>query len=281
MQRETPPVLGLEVANELQCAAASFSQAWSLWDSGDDAVGLLSKAHLLDREASLRRAQGNFVEALKLHHEALESAQLVDLGDILLSKAITLGEKGDYEGSIEALERADREVDGERQPRLLFSVRFNRAANLVRLGRAREAVPLVGEVRALAERLRNELDLVRTLWLEGNTLAGVGGLAEASAALAQVCRAFGRKLPFDHALAGLDLALVYQKEGRLEEVQQLAVELLNIFQAHEAYREATAALILFRDAAARGVVTEDLVRRLQDYLSKASRNPGLRFEPCR
>ena len=55
--------------------------------------------------------------------------------------------------------------------------------------------------------------------------------------------------------------------------------MLEVFQGLHVYRGATAALILFRDAMAKGAVTEELVRRLQDYLSKARTDPELRFEP--
>jgi tetratricopeptide (TPR) repeat protein len=269
----------LKVGNELRQADATFGQAWRSWDAGEDEAGLLSKALVLDLEASLRAAQGLFDKALGLHEEALALARPGEAGYILLNKSVTLGEKADFEGSIQVLEQAENEIDGERQPRLLFGARYNRAANLVRLGRAEEAVPIVAQVRELAEGLRNDLDLVRVLWLEGNTLAGLGRRDEAVAALEQVSRDLAdRELPFDHALSSLDLALIYQKEGRLEEVQRLAVEMLKIFRALEVHREATAALILFRDATARGAVTEELVRRLQDYLAKARTNPELRFE---
>jgi transcriptional regulator with XRE-family HTH domain len=143
-----------KVANELQKSDQTFGRTWNLWSSREDEAGLLSKTRLLDREASLRRAEGHFTYALKLHEEALAAAQPDDKGNIFLSKSVTLGEMGDYEGSIQALEQAEQEIDGERQPRLLFGVRFNRAANLIRLGKAREAVPIIAQVRELAERLR-------------------------------------------------------------------------------------------------------------------------------
>jgi tetratricopeptide (TPR) repeat protein len=268
-----------KVANELRQAEVTFSRAWKSWDAGQDEAGLLSKARVLDLEASLRGAQGLFDKAIGLHDEALVLARPGEAGYILLNKSVTLGEKGDHEGSIQVLEQAEQEIDGERQPRLLFGARFNRAANLVRLSRAREAIPIIGQVRELAERLRNDLDLVKTLWLEANAWAGLGQRTEAIAALEQVRRDLARReLPFDHALASLDLALLYQKAGRVDEVQRLAVEMLNIFLGLQVHREATAALILFRDATARGAVTEELVRRLQDYLSKAAANPQLHFE---
>lgn len=70
---------------------------------------------------------------------------------------------------------------------------------------------------------------------------------------------------------------VYLKEARLAEVQELAAEMVEIFQALNVQREATAALILFRDAAGKEAVTEDLLQRLQEYLKKARVNPKLRF----
>jgi tetratricopeptide (TPR) repeat protein len=185
---------------------------------------------------------------------------------------------GDNEGSIEVLEQAARELVGKRQPRLLFGVRFNHAANLLRLHRAEEAVPIVKEVRKLVDRLgSNDLDLIRTRWLEGNLFAGLGQREEAVTALVEVRRAL-EKLPFDQALASLDLALVYRAEGRQADVQALAGEMLGVFTALEVQREAVAALMLFREAAEKGAVTEELVRKLQDYLAKARTNPKLRFE---
>jgi tetratricopeptide (TPR) repeat protein len=134
-------------------------------------------------------------------------------------------------------------------------------------------------VRELAEQLRNGLDLVRTRWLEGNVRAGLGHHDEAVGCLNQVRSDFEQhKLPFDYALASLDLALVYQRQGRPAEVRELAEEMLEIFRAFGVDREAIAALILFRDAAQKEAITVDLVKRLQDYLEKARVNPKLRFE---
>jgi len=268
----------LRVANEYQAAQETFVRGRRLWKEGRDDAGLLDPSRPLDLEASLCRDQRRFNDALKLHDQALEVAGPDQKGIILLNKAYTLEEKGDYEASLEVLQQAACEIDEQRQPRLLFGVRFNFAGNLVRLSRAQEAIPIVAEVRELAERLRNDLDLVRTQWLEGNAVAGLGRRDEAIVALDQVRHDFvERKLPFDHALASLDLAQVYLKEARLADVQELAAEMVEIFQALNVQREATAALILFRDAAGKEAVTEDLLQRLQEYLKKARINPKLRF----
>jgi tetratricopeptide (TPR) repeat protein len=211
--------------------------------------------------------------------EALALARPEEIGSILLNKGFALQEKGDHAEALQTLKEAAQHIDGERQPRLLWVLRFNQAANLRRLERAQEAAPIVAEVRELAERLRNDLDLMRTLWLEGNLDSGLGHRDEALIKLEQVRRAFeSRKLPFDYALASLDLALLHREEGRFAEIQALAGEMLKIFEALKVHREAIAAVLLFQEAAEKHEVTAELVRRLQDYFTKAQKNPQLRFE---
>jgi transcriptional regulator with XRE-family HTH domain len=268
-----------KVSNELRLADATLARAWRRWKAGKDERSLLSEARLLDLEASLRWAERKFPQALKLHDQALAVAWPEERGHLLLNKSAALEQKGDYEGSLAVLEQAAHEIDGRRQPRLLCVLKFNQAANLLRLGRASEAAPIVYEVRKLADTLKNDLDKVRTLWLEGNLFAGLGQHEEAAAALEQVRRAFEeRKLPYDYALACLDLALVFRAAGRLADVQRLAAEMVEIFQAFQVQREAIAAALTFRDAALQGAVTETLVRRLQEYFPKVRANPKLRFE---
>jgi transcriptional regulator with XRE-family HTH domain len=266
------------IGRDLPEAETTFARTWRLWKQGADPAGLLSKANLLDKEASLRRAQRLFPRALKLHDDALELARPEEVGHFLLNKAFTLQHQGKHQEALQTLEKAAQKIDGERQPRLTFGVQFNRASNLLLLDRAGEAAPIVAEVRKLAERLRNDSDLVRTLWLEGNCAAGFGRKEEALTKLEQVRHEFDvRGNPFDYALASLDVALLYREEGRFPEIKILADEILAIFEAQKVHREAIAAVILFQEAAEKETVTAEMVRRLQDYLSKARSSPGLRF----
>jgi tetratricopeptide (TPR) repeat protein len=134
-------------------------------------------------------------------------------------------------------------------------------------------------VRELAESLGNNIDLVRLLWLEGKCAAGLGQRDKALTSLEQVRRAFeDRKLPFDFALASLDLALLYREEGRSAEIKALAGEMLRIFEAQQVHREALGAVILFQEAAEKEQVTAALALRLGAYLRRAQSAPGLRFE---
>jgi tetratricopeptide (TPR) repeat protein len=271
----------LRVKGRLKKAEKIFVKARQHWEQGTDEAGLLDEGRVFDLEASLCRAQRRFDEALKLHRQALEAADPDQIGIILLNMASTLEVKGDYQASIKVLEQAAPLIDGRRQPRLFCVLRFNWAGTLCRMGRAKEAVPIVRDVRAMAERLRNDLDLTRTLWLESQVLEGLGRREEAVAALEQVKGDFAaRTMPYDFGLASLDLALLYREQDRWAEVQTLAAEMARIFKAAGVHREAVAAALLFHEAAERHEVTVGLVKQLQEYLMKARTNAKLRFKAC-
>jgi transcriptional regulator with XRE-family HTH domain len=265
------------LGQDLPGASRRWIEVWTLWRSGEDTAGLLSEGYLLDMEASLRRDQGCIDLALKLHEEALSRARPEERGIVLMNQAVTRKEGNDPEGALKSLEKAAGLIDGERQPRHRWVLRFNQATSLCLLGRAGEALLLVAEIRRLAEQLRNKIDLTRTLWLEAKCLAGLERQEEALVRLEQVRSALEAN-PFDYALASLDVATLYREEGRFAEIKELAGSILEIFKAQEVHREALAAAILFHEAAEEERVSMELVRRLQEFLSKARTNPRLRFQ---
>lgn len=267
------------IGSSLPAAEQSFEQARSLWDGGEDPAGLLSEAHLLDMEASLRRALRQFDRALKLHDDALAVALPEEVGSILLNKAVTYQHNHEYEKAVQTLAEAETSIDRKRQPRLYHCVLFNRASSLCLMKRADEAAPIVEEVRQLAEQLRNDVDRIRASWLEANCASGLGRKEEALLKLKQVRSDLDNEgLPFDYALATLDMASIYREAGQTQEIKLLATEMLKIFKLQRVHREGIAAVLLFQEAAEKERVTAELLRQLKEYLSEASTNPGLVFE---
>ena len=103
--------------------------------------------------------------------------------------------------------------------------------------------------------------------------AGQGRADEAIVSLEQACRDFAAlKLPYDTALASLDLAVLWLKAGHAARVRELAVEMEAIFRANKIHREALAALTLFWEAAKGEVVTVELVRQVIGEVEKAKRS---------
>jgi tetratricopeptide (TPR) repeat protein len=193
-----------------------------------------------------------------------------ELGHFLLNKSATLEEKADPEEALKVLAQAARVIDGERFPRLLFGLQFNRAASLTRLGRAAEAEALLDEIRALAERLRNETDLVKTVWLQANVDAGLGRRQQAIQGLEQVrCDFETMENPYDYGLASLDLALLFREEGRFADIEALATRMLSIFKTLKVGREALSSVILLQEAARNRTLTTEMIRQLQDEIAKA------------
>jgi transcriptional regulator with XRE-family HTH domain len=267
------------VTGDLASAEDSFLKARRLLKRGAEGGAALDGARILDLEASLRRDQRRFSEALELLEKALSMARNdCAKGRLLLIRASTLEQMGELEPALDALEGALPFVDHQSDPRNFCVLQFNRVVILLQLSRVKEAAALVPSVREMAAQLGNELDLIRVRWLEARVAVGQGRRAEALEALAGVKEEFAvRGLAYDAALVALELAALYLEDGRTSEVKALAEEMGRVFQSQGVHREALAALRIFSDAAAREAVTLDLAQRLVAYLERARHDPELRF----
>ncbi|HEV2853274.1 MAG TPA: helix-turn-helix transcriptional regulator [Thermoanaerobaculia bacterium] len=262
------------VLGDLPGAEEAFVRSDCLWEAGAPAdPGVLDGSRPLDLKASLRRHQGRYAESLALLDQALAVSQPSAAGRILLKKAFTLEQKGDYTRALEVLSEAEPLLDRRDDPRAPAILSFNRTVNLCHLGRYVEAQALVPGLRELALGLGNELDLMRALWLEGRVSAGLDRREEALPALEQVRRYFTREqIAYDAALASLEVAVLYLEAGRTGEVKALAEEMLWIFKAQGVHQEALAALKLFVEAARQENATVELARQVIADIAQARRS---------
>lgn len=252
-------------------ADADFDQANILWKAGKagDPERLLDEARVLGMEASLRREQRQFPEALDL----LDRALAVDRGGLrihlLINRAKILEEQGDFAQALAALRQVLPLVDAEREPSLLWAARINLLVDLCHLGHHAVAAEEFESVRQLAVRLGGGIRQARLGWLQGWIKAGLGQPAEAEAAFERVRRELlQRDIPFDAALVSLELAVLYQEQGRTAEVRQLTRELAPVFESQRISREALATLLLFREAVELETLTLELAQRLRDELRR-------------
>jgi tetratricopeptide (TPR) repeat protein len=177
------------------------------------------------------------------------------------------------------LRQAGSQIDAEREPRRLLIVRELLVLNLCHLGRHAKAQLLLGEVRALARKLGNRLDLLRVDWLQGIIAAGLGQHHEAIPIFKQVRAKLAEDdIAYDAALVTLELAEVHASLGHVAEVKRLARESVPFFQAQQVHHEAQAALELFRQAAELETATVDRIHQFVAYLYRAQDDPQLRFE---
>ncbi len=260
------------VGNGLDGSAADFERAWRLWKAGEGDELPLDEGWPLDLEASLRREQRRFEEALDLHRRAL--AVSPSTGCILLNKAATLEQMGDVEASVEALQQARPYVEKEAGARDLWVLLFNSSLGAWHLGRFAEAEELLADARELAVRLGNELDLTRTLWLTARLDSSLGRVPKAAASLEQVFEnliSHTPPLPYDAALAGMDLAILQLEQGHSREVMALALRMERVFGSLGIEREALSALLVFCAAARREEATVELARQTAEMIEKVRR----------
>ena len=240
----------------------------------------LERARLLDLKASLRNYQGRTEEAISLLNRAIaiyqRSGQRHLLGRALLSKGHVTMWTGDLETAIALLRQGLPLVDPERDPKLVVTSHHNLAYVLNELGQHREALAIVARTRQLYLEVGDRLNLLRLEFLEGQIALALGRLEQAEGIFREVRRSFSEKeMAFDAALATLDLAEVYARQGRSTEMQGLAQEMLPIFKSRELHREAIAALILFQQAAEKNCVTLGLIHEVTGCLQKVRRQaPG-------
>lgn len=270
------------VQGNLPSADEAFLCSARLWQEGETTNSTpLDGTRLLDLEASLRKYQGRFEEALALLDLALARTQLArPRVRLLIKQATTLELQGAYQQAVEALDKTISLLGADCEPRLHFGVRFNLAVNLLHLGRNDEAAALLSRVRELAVELGNVLDLVRVLWLEGRVARECGDREKAIAVLSMVQGDLAsRGIAYDASLVCLELAVLYLNDNHLGEVKTLARQMIWIFSAQGVPREALAALRLFCEAAERDTVTADLAKSILAYLERARHTPGLLFRP--
>ena len=258
-------------------AEAAFAQAKREASAAAPlAVSPFSRARMLDREASLRRDQGLFEEALELQDRALGVAVVGELGFLWLSRSYALQRQGRPEAAVEALQIAFEFLDELSEPRHRWGAYFNLAVSLLDLDRAEEAVALIPRVREIAELQGNSLDLFRVLWLEGRAANAMGDGEAAVVALSQVWGEFAAlDMPFDTALVVLELAAIHLAVGHLAETRALALQTVKIFEALEIEREELASVRLFLAAAERQRATAEQARLAYRTLASLGAQRGL------
>ncbi len=248
----------------------------------EDVTDTLVYAEIDGIEGVLRKDQRRFQESAEL---LVRSASLFQLAGERIEAArplLTLGlmyyDRQEPGKAIETTETALVHLSPEAEPHLYLCGRHNLALFLVEQGKFDAAADLLEADAELYERFADPWTALRQVWLKGKIAFATWRREEAEQAFLEVRRGFilhGNG--YDAAMVSLDLALLYLKEGRTGEVKPIAAEMHTLFGAQEVHREATAALLLFQEAAEREALTAEWVEDLTAYLKRARENPELRF----
>jgi tetratricopeptide (TPR) repeat protein len=243
----------------------------------------IERAILLDREASLRRAQRRFADALDCITKAvgifLRNGETHRAGRSMVNLSLIHSYSGETAESIEVLTQALELIDGREDPRTMLCARHNLAGYLAEAGRYPEALRLFRDTRALYHDFPDAWTQNRRRWLKGRIDHGLGRRGPAETSLRAARAGFlGEGIPYDTALVSLDLALLFAEQGRSAELKRLAAEMVSLFASRRIHREALAALSFLQQALAAEQATLDVVTRVACYLRKAQHDPELRWE---
>lgn len=260
------------VGEDFNGADLAFGRAWELWNAGADSdPDLLAEWKLYSLEASLRRAQHRFPEALERLDCASErgGGDKWAVGSILLTKSSVLLQMEDPASALRVLDRSASLLEGLEDSYLLFFQRYNMTDTLCRLQRYKQAAPMIETIRSMSIERGDQLNLTRVLWLDAMVRAGLGRKDEAVALLEQVFNEWTeRRHPYDAALSGLDLARLRLEGGQLAEVRGMTITLALIFEMKGIRREALAALAIFCEAAKRDAATVELAQEVRAEIER-------------
>lgn len=267
--------------SDLQGSEAAFRLAAAHLGSGSREPA--ERAVLLDLQASLRRAQRRFEEAVRLLDRAvrifLHRGERHRAGRSLVNLSTVLNYSGRSEETIPVLHRALELIDPEEEPRLVLCARHNVIFVLTELGRFMEAQDLYRKARPLYRDFPDAWTQNRRKWVRGKIARGLGQLGTAEALFRAARDGFvAEGVPYDTALISLELAALYAGQGRAAELRRLAGEMMPIFASRQIHREALAALAFFRQAAEAEHAGLEVITRVAAYLRRAQYDPAQPFE---
>jgi tetratricopeptide (TPR) repeat protein len=259
------------VADDLVQAEQAISRALELrWQgSGSD----LLRARLAELTAGILCHQRKFPAAFqaldlayRIHqrHGDVESAARV-----LVQRGIYTGRSGDPEQGLSFLGQALRQVEDGGDSKLRFLILHNMLLFRVERGEYREAGLQLFEMRPLYAHHAGAVDLVKLRWIEGKIAVGLGELERAERAFQQVREEFeNRGQVYHSAVAGLELAAVWLRQGKTGEVKSLVTRILEVFRSRYVARESIAALLMLRDALERDRATLELVTLVSSVIEQ-------------
>jgi tetratricopeptide (TPR) repeat protein len=241
-------------------------------------------ARVSDLLASLLAYQRRFPEArevlaLVYNLHLLEGREHL-AGRALISAGHFASSEGTPAAAIILMRRGLALLDSDRDPALEAQALRGMIWLLTDLGRFRTARRLLWQSRYLFVEHGNAFDLLRLRWLEARIYAGLSDFDRAEAAFQEARSGFAEHgQVYTAALAGLDLAALWARQGRSGEIHHLAHEMIATFRALRIAREAIVTLLILQRAClSGGGQLMEIIEMAVTFLRDLDRQPAKRSE---
>jgi len=278
----------IELANALRLrhsydlAKDCLEEAAGLIEDGTGDLHL--EGRLMDVYASLLMDERKLSEALdlldKLHRHYVACGETHLAGRALIKKGIALHADQRHQEAVAALREGLAAVVPAIDPTLLATGQHTLVLALVEAGSFNEAGELLMKSGLRQAFAADPINLLKLRGVEGKIFAGLGKLWRAEMIFKEVKDEFLRRdREYLAAMLGLELAGVVLRQGRPDEVEELAEEALEIFQNLEVGREALKAVRYLREACRQRAATAELVQQVVRFLTRFEQQPELRFAP--
>jgi tetratricopeptide (TPR) repeat protein len=241
-------------------------------------------AELDSLEGSLRRDQRKFRLSETLLQRAALLYSLCEEERLTARTLIKLGylysDAFQDEKAIATTQRGLAPLNWDEDASLVLCGHHNLAWSFCNQGRFDTAQQVVREIQQLYQQFTDPWTVGRFHWLDARIAVGLLRFEEADGAYTAAREGFlDNSYEYDVALVTLDHATLYLQQGRLSDLKALAEGLTVIFSARQLHHEATAALLLFQQAARQESLTGTFLMRLSRYLHLARTLPEMRFRP--
>jgi tetratricopeptide (TPR) repeat protein len=238
-------------------------------------------ARVADLNASLLCDQRRFKEAFRMLDLALSvhrrHSSPHEVGRVLVLKGLYTGYAGKPEEGLQLLVQGLSMLERQKDSDLIFRTLHNILLFRVELGEYEAAQRQLQRMRPLYGAHSGWLDWVKLHRLEGEIAAGLGDLVTAEATFQQIRQDLDDAgLPYQAALASLDLAGVWLRQGRTNEVRALVPEMVSTFRVLGVEREALSALYLLQDALERDQASLEILRLVGGILRRLQNEPATR-----
>lgn len=269
-------------ADRLSSAEAAMIQALYYLERGSGDLHLAARVSEL--AASLSCDQRHFPEA----HELIDRVVLIyrQLGDghmagrTLIKKSYYLSCEGNAAEALIYVTEGFTLLDLKRDPGLGAAALQNTILYAVDAGYLQKAQQHLWNAQNHGILPGEEINRIKLRATSGEIFAGLGQLGRAEMAFRTAKAEFeDLGLFYVAGITGIDLAAVWMRQGRTEEVKQLAEKLADDFVHLDIKREALAAVLVLRQACRKGRVTVEGITKIAAYLRDLDRRPGGALPP--